>query len=722
MYKDKLNSVQQQAIEVIDRPLKVIAGAGSGKTIIIINKIIYLLKNGILPEKIFVLTFSNKACKEIKERLCLYINEEDIVSKIAIYTYHGLCFRILREDIKILGFPKIFKILDDREKNEIILTFYRDLSEDKKIDKKNVKKITDLISNFKISNKSFNEVFFSHFSSNKNNVLNLYERIKDQYIKFLKENKALDFDDLILFTYILFKNIDILEKWRNKIGYLLIDEFQDTNDMQLEIIKLLTQNKNTITVVGDPNQNIYGWRGSNVEIINNFEKYYNNTLTIKLNLNYRSNSSILSLANDLIKKNYINKSGKISKEINPLVSVYDQKNIEKPTISGYLTYYEEVMKMCEKIQYLVKNKKYQYRDILVLYRNRYSAKGIEFQFKNNSIPYYIIGPSFFKSEVVKDLIALISAIYIHDDISVKRLFKLYQGFGIKKILEIETIKQQYKFKSFYDVIMFKENKYLKNITYKKVLPIIKLFNDFKINKNPAIYNTLNSILELINYENIISKSKPETLKNIDLFKEYIKKFELENQNILSKERFDLFLDNILLNETNVILNSEKLKLEKDAVRVMTIHSAKGLESKVVFILKVCENIIPSFLSKINNLVNEERRLLYVAMTRAKEKLFISYNKYYNNIDWKKSSFLEELDPNLYQSQIKKIFIKNEKKVFIKKTEKVKNFNFIINDIVEHPLFGKGVVVGLFDEDPQVEFYDKTYGKRIMVNSILKKIN
>ncbi len=710
MEEISLNLEQQLAVDHLKGPLRVIAGAGSGKTRVLISKINKLIESGVNPQKICAITFTNKAANEIKMRS---LKENKFSNGIWISTYHSLCNFILRKDINKfldLNYSNSFDIINEGQKNTLIKNIY--LKYYGNLGNENAKYEIKQIANYISKNKNL-IVQIKHENE-------MYNHIYNEYQKETYNNNALDYDDLLFLTYkLLTENVEVLNKWQENFHYLLVDEFQDSNNIQFEIIKLLAMKYNNLTIIGDPNQSIYGWRGANQKLILNFENYFKNVKTVILNYNYRSNNGILQLANNLITKHSITTK--------TLVSVQKKAHEYKPKLIAFPTYEEEIKYVAAKITKLVSLKNYDYSDFAVLFRNSYLSYEIEKQFSHLGINYIVKdGKKFFQRSEILSIIFIIKAVIKRDDISILEVIKLFPKIGAKTIEKLVSLKDKYnknfihilkedldeldlatatKLRDFFEVLSLYDNKLnIKNF----YLMVEDLIHKFKIREKYKNYN--------------------EKIENINEMLFDIRKFESLNSKMDTIEIIEKYLDDISLN----VLNDDDTN-NNSSVSIMTIHSAKGLESKIVFIVALCDYILPSYYSlKLQSSLEEERRVFYVAITRAKEKLILTYNTGYSE-QYKRplnrSTFLNEIDNNLMifknknTNYIQTNFVDNLNNNFFSK-EKINNNigdNFKINDQVEHPYFGSGIILNLISNELiEIKFEDINYGIRNVNSSILKK--
>ncbi len=691
MLKEQLNKEQKEAVEYIEGPLKIIAGAGSGKTRVLISKIINFINNDVDPSKICAITFTNKAVNEIKERITKKIEDSNIKNDIWISTYHSFCTKILRSDIHNYSnkHTKYFNIIDTNDQRAIIKNKFNENFK-RKIDNNEYKKIIKQINYWK--NNLLNPEKILNDETNK---YFLEAKIYKEYVEHLQFSNSLDYDDLIIFVYELFKNNKIvLKKWQEKFKYYLIDEFQDTNNIQFEIIKMLTKNINNITIVGDPDQNIYSWRGANSKLIRDFELYYPKTKTIYLNQNYRSNNGILDLANNFIKNNY-----SLLDEVNKKSLFTNILSDYKPTLFSGDEYKDEIKIMILEIKKLIKNN-YKYKDIFVLIRSGYLSQEIETQLALNRIPYKVIGSqNFFERKEIKDVLSFIKTIYLKDDTSLTRALSCFTGIGNKKIEEIAKLSEE-KGKNIFTIV-FEYSNELSNKTKKIITDFSNIFKPFLLKNNYSIEKITELLIEKFNYldkfKNRIDKEDKED--NINELLSFINMFEKENKFFNKETKIMDFIDKISL------LSNIKEEKNDNVISILTIHAAKGLENKIIFVPSICDEVLPSFRNmNENKLLQEERRLLYVAITRAKEKLFLSYNTGYSfqtREKRTKSLFFDEIDNKLinYKNLLFDDFendLQEHKSKIEKNNKNLTTFN--LNDNIIHPIFGIGNIIDIINDN------------------------
>ena len=703
-----MNENQLKAILKTQGAVMVIAGAGSGKTRVLTNRIAYLIaKKNVLESNILAITFTNKAAKEMKERIYSLVGETS--KYIWINTFHSMCVRILRQHIDLLGYNKNFTILDTSEQKTIIKNIVkeRNLSEDS-YQPNNILKI---ISNSKNSMISVNEMKAQARFGFMKNVAEIYE----YYQKYLKKNSVLDFDDLMLKTIVLFeKHPEVLAIYQNKFEYIHVDEYQDTNVIQYKLIKMLSEVHKNICVVGDDDQSIYSWRGACSDNIINFEKDYEDVEVIFLDQNYRSNSTILDAANAVIKNNTYRKDKALWSE---------NKGGDKITVYAATNDKDETDDIAKKILDL-KAQGVDYKDIAILYRANYLSRSMENSCMAFGIPYKLIGSlKFLQRQEIRDLLAYMNVIVNrNDEFSLRRIINVpKRGIGASSMAKIDNYAEQYGLSLF---------EALKNIDMigvsKKIITNIhlltQLIEKYSQTEQYSIEDLIVGIYKDSGYESMLKESA-------DAYAE--SRIENISELVSSAKQFSSMNDNLIdfISEMSLTSDADD-ENEDDSVVLSTVHAAKGLEYRVVFIMGLEENLFPSIRDAESsederNKMEEERRLAYVAITRAKEKLFMSYanrrmqfGSIKNN---KRSRFLDEVPNKLMrfesgfgatandsgESQLESVtkFISRlSPKIKIADKPKIDvRTNYVVGDIVVHKKFGEGKVLSIEKDSVKVDF-------------------
>ena len=666
---DSLNDRQKEAVVNTDGPMLILAGAGSGKTKVLTTKVAYLIEEkNIDPNNILAITFTNKAAKEMKERI--FKLEGNSAFYIQISTFHSFGLKILKENCELLGYEKNFTILDSDDSLSIIKKIMKELNID--ANKYNPKAIKNVISNNK--NEIIDPEKYSLYVNTDFDEIAL--EVYRKYEKSLKINNAVDFDDLLILPLKLFNNNPgVLQKYQEKYKYVFIDEYQDTNEPQYILSKMISAKYKNITVVGDADQAIFTWRGANYKNILNFEKDYKDAKVVLLEENYRSTKTILNAANNVIKNNKVRKEKNLWTQNEEGSKITYYKAFDEKDESNYVV--NEIKKLIEK--------GVNPKDICVLYRANAQSRTVEEAFLTSNISYNIVGSyAFYNRKEIKDLIAYLKLIYNNkDDVSLLRVIN-YPKRGIgNKAIENLAIKSNVLDKSLYEVIDSG-----KELDFKNMIEEIK---------KEESHLTLTELIDMVLDKSGMKKSLEDEksieadirLENLEEFKSIAKAMEI-NEGIVSLEEL---LDKLAL----VSDVSEQKNDNEDKVTLMTMHAVKGLEYDYVFIVGVEEGLFPHSNSlESNDELEEERRLCYVAITRAKKKLYlinarsrILYGKVSSNVP---SRFINEIS----DEYIETIGKKEDSNVFKPKIDKNKMMNedndLHPGDMVNHDKYGFGVVV------------------------------
>ncbi|AUF83813.1 AAA family ATPase [Mesoplasma syrphidae] len=711
---DELNLKQLEAVVTTKQPLRIIAGAGSGKTKVITTKIAYLIQEEhIAPWKILAVTFTNKAAREMKERVELLTG--NLQSKPFISTFHAWCSRILREEFNLVGLQKGFLIIDQNDQKQMIKKIVRELDLfDEPLIRDLNKQAVNQISNWKNNFVSPKEVMDESYSLLEKNLAAVY-RIYEQK---LLENNSVDFNDLQIKVHQLFnQNPETVNKWRDRYDYVMVDEFQDTNDVQFDLIKFLTRGKTNLTVVGDPDQTIYSWRGARVNIILNFEKTYKDAKSVVLNENYRSTQQILDIANDFINNN----QNREKKDI-----FTNNSSGNKVQVKECASMYTEAKFIASEIKNLVKEG-YKYGDVYVLYRMNAWSREIEKVLDNSKIPFQLIGGIKFRDrKVIKDAISMLKMVVVKDNLSAERVLNFTPKIGnitIQRIFELSRDKAM----NIFDLITH-ENESLINLATKNLKDLrLTLIEGRRIyEKNISIAGLIKYLLAASGYEKRLEILEDEdALQNIKALYDQLSHFD-ESFDPLEYNEEDRFI---------AFLQEESLASEEDdethpnKVTLLTIHSAKGLENKVVFVAGLNRDVFPGKRSMFSTEeLEEERRALYVALTRAQEKLYISYIRgewsYISQGELSPSKFITELNKELYEFEsglfahangtiTSTKVVKTEKDLWSEKFDEQHENDYASGDLVEHVIFGEGIVIKIIGTQLQVAFNNPMYGVMVI---------
>lgn len=644
---DKLNQEQMLAVKNIKGPLLILAGAGSGKTRVLTSRIAYLIQSGVRAKEILAVTFTNKAAKEMRERLAKILGEE-VVKYMWVGTFHSICGRILRQDVDSFSFPsgkkldKNFTIYDEQDSLGVIKAAIKKLNLDEKIYAP--KLVKSVISNAKNKLQDANSfsTFARDFKSQK--IADIFE----EYENSLNNNNAIDFDDMLMLAVkLLEKCPEVRAKYFAKFQHILVDEFQDTNQAQYNLVRMLYTNlsnehmeNRSLCVVGDVDQSIYSWRGADFKIIMNFQRDFPGTTVIKLEQNYRSTETILNAANAIIENN----EERVEK------TLYSQKG------EGDKIQYFEAQDEADEANFIartIKNTADDFNKFAILYRTNAQSRAIEEACIANAIPYRIYGGlKFYDRKEIKDIIAYLKLIYNHHDSqSFKRVVNVpKRAIGETSIKNLQAIADSQDISLFDAVLTLDEVEGLNSKTKDKLKKFADLIMKFQAaQKNYNLREFISLVIEQTGYLRELNEEKtPENESRIDNLQELVNvagEFEPED------------LDNVLgefLSQVALVSDIDGMENVSNNVTLMTLHSAKGLEFPIVFLAGLEEGIFPhqrTFNSPSE--LEEERRLMYVGVTRAEETLYISSAKrrqmwgeykYYNS-----SRFLEEIPPHLLDS-------------------------------------------------------------------------
>ncbi len=605
-----LNDKQYEAVVNTEGPCLVIAGAGSGKTKVLTHKIAYLIgEKKVLPWNILSITFTNKAANEMKERIANLVG--DVAKDIWMGTFHSICVRILRKFIDRIGFDSSFIIFDTSDQKSLIKTCIKTVGLDDKM-------FTDRSVLSEISNAK-NEMLEpeqyqvrANGDFRKEKIAMVYEL----YQKRLRENNAIDFDDIINYTIkILIENPDILDYYSDKFKYVLVDEYQDTNKSQFTLVTLLASKNGNITVVGDNDQGIYSFRGADISNILNFEKDFVGTKIIKLEQNYRCTGNILNAANAVIKNNEVKYKKQLwtENEVGNLPKIYAANNE-----------YDEGTYIAEQIEHLKREEYYKYSDFAILYRMNTQSRAIEEMLRRENIPYKIVGGlKFYERKEIKDIISYLRLIQNpSDNLSLKRIInEPKRGIGKTSLDKIEQLAIANEI-SMYEVIK-KADEYGLNRVFLNSREFINVIEEMREKKDKLLISDLiketlkkSGYTKALEDENTIEAEN--RIENLDEFLTVAIEFEEEN----AENKLSDFLEGITLSS-----DVDNIEETDETVTLMTLHSAKGLEFQAVFLVGMEEGIFPGYksISEPKEL-EEERRLCYVGITRAKENLFLTYSK------------------------------------------------------------------------------------------------
>ena len=631
---ENLNDKQQEAVEYMAGPLLILAGAGSGKTRVLTYKIAYLLEKEIVkPWQILAITFTNKAAKEMKERVEALVGQ--VSNDMWLGTFHSVCVRILKREIELLGYTRDFNIFDEIDKEKVIKEVMKKLNIDEKVYP--VGLIKSEISKAKEAMKD--EVAYQKDAMGdfrKEEIAKVY----NMYQETLKKNNSIDFDDIIMLTVRLFlENPDRLLYYQNKFNYILVDEYQDTNRSQFLLISMLSSATGNICVVGDESQSIYGFRGADISNILNFEQEFPNAKIVKLEENYRSTKNILNAANEVIKNN----KSKIDKQL--WTQNEEGDKIEYKTLNNE---YEEVEYVVDEIDDICRKEHESYSNFAVLFRTNAQARVLEEVFMKSGTPYKLIGGiKFYARKEIKDIISYLKLIQnINDNIALKRIInEPKRGIGNTALDKLDALSSESGM-SIFEFIQ-DSNNLISFRSAGNIMEFRDMINDLIKEKDKIkVSELIKKTLKDSGYEDMLnSEGTKETEIRFDNLMEFIGvAIEFENEN--AENSLGDFLDSIAL-----VSDVDNLDESTDAVTLMTMHSAKGLEFDNVFLVGMEEGLFPSKRSIEEDVqTEEERRLCYVAITRAKKHLFITNTKkrtLYGSTTYSiPSRFIDEIPENL----------------------------------------------------------------------------
>ena len=737
-YLSQLNESQKLPTVHKNGPVMVIAGAGSGKTRVLTYRIAYLMEIGVDPFSILALTFTNKAAKEMKERIGLIVGETNAKS-LWMGTFHSIFARILRSESEYLGYSSNFSIYDTQDSERLISSIIKELKLDKELYKhRNIRNRISSLKNNLVTVKAYlnnPELVQQDKESRKP----MFGKIYQTYVNRCFKASAMDFDDLLLKTNELLNRFpEVLAKYQQRFKYIHVDEYQDTNHSQYLIVKALADKFENICVVGDDAQSIYGFRGANIENILSFQKDYPNSSVYRLEQNYRSTQNIVNAANSVISNN-LNKLEK---------KVWTENEIgEKIELSETPTDSEEGRFVASSIFEAKHNLQLQNDQFAVLYRTNAQSRSIEDALRRKNIPFQIYGGlSFYQRKEIKDILAYLRLIInSKDDESLKRVINYPgRGIGLTTLEKIQIYSNENNLTLF--EVLENINNYVINVnkgTKEKLFDFFSMIKSFQIsNENLNALEILNEVLKRVGIVNLLkNEGTPEAISRIENIEELINAVQdfIDGQKEIVDSIGSLseFLEDVAL----ITDLDKEVDNTKPKVSLMTIHLAKGLEFSHVYIVGLEEDLFPSALSSTTRSdLEEERRLFYVALTRAMKKVTISYSK--TRYRWGK---LNDCEPSRFISEIEEKYIKSIKSNFInrnfnklksnklrfeiperKKTLKSVSGNSTLNssyidinqgDIIIHNRFGKGQVISTEGSggDKKAEVLFKTSGtKKILL--------
>lgn len=730
----RLNDKQIRAVTTDSQYCRVIAGAGSGKTRVLTNRYVYLLdEKNVLPMNILAITFTNKAANEIKNRITHFLPNINH-NLLNVFTFHSFCLRFLRKEINAINKPRNFVIVDDEDQDALLKRILKAEGYNSKTQMH--KDIKGYISYQKTLGLYPEDVKIKSFNPNEAEKLRIYKL----YQEALESSEQLDFDDLLLKTlYILDNFKDVRLKWKKFYKHILVDEFQDTNDIQYRILQNIMGEDTSLYVVGDPDQTIYTWRGANQDILLDMKKLYPNIETLILDENYRSTSAILNAANSLIKHN----KERIEKNL------FTSNQGGTPVLySDFYDSFAEAKYVIQTIKDLVSSGDYQYKDIVVMYRANYLTLPFEKILVQNKIPYIIYGGlKFYQRKEVKDILAFLRLmVNVNDNISFERIINIpKRGIGDTSIQKLHE-EASYNKKTYYEYVSMIDN-FNSDITskaqkgFKEVVGFINNLKD-KIETSP-IDEFLHYLLEVTHYKEYLAMTEEnaeERFENVETLVSDV----VSTLKLVEGLTLDQYLENIAL------MSSQDYVEDNNSLTLMTVHTAKGLEFPVVFVTGVNEGVFPSARAILDDPIKgleEERRICYVAFTRAMEKLYVSsFHVGFRGQMTSPSSFIKEaglkermraINENQRLNGINNYYNYQQKPKINKPSEvtkPIKQVQVIINnsiskektlwkigDRLRHVTFGYGVVIGVDSQTISVRFDDGNIKKLLGAHASLTKI-
>jgi DNA helicase-2/ATP-dependent DNA helicase PcrA len=692
--KENLNEQQLEAVTETEGFVRVIAGAGSGKTKALTQRYAYIVEAlGINSSNILCVTFTNKAAQEMRKRVKRLVGENSDLSYIT--TYHGFCVRVLREEINKIKYPENFIIMDVEDQKTVLRQVYNELGLTSKVF--TFKQVLRYISKQKTSQEYLQYIL----ESKKKETDNEIEKVFIRYLEKQQRNFALDFDDLLNFAlYIFVNNPDVLEKWQKRLHYIQVDETQDSSQKQFMLIEMLSQFHKNLFVVGDPDQTIYEWRGAKPEILVDFDKQFTDSKTIIMNQNYRSTPNILSLGNHIIKNNKI----RVDKDM----FTQNPEGVEVVHFHGENDY-EEGLWVANEIKRLIADENCKHSDFAILYRANHISRSIEQSLIRENIPYSVFGGiRFFERKEIKDVLAYLRLIEFEDDFSFLRVVNTpSRGLGKKFIENVAKIAEKENI-SLYSALQ--QNISQKHLSRKGAIEFIELIEKYKKAKTDLIISDL--VKEIMDESGLSAYYRTDgDTDRLDNIK------ELQNSIILletqDEEQINLteYLQEIAL-YTDMDIEDDR----NDRVKLMTIHTSKGLEFPYVFLCGFTEGVLPSAMSikeRRAKALEEERRLTYVAITRAEKAFYMTESEGFNfstGLNKYPSRFLFEISDNYFvrKGELSQEII-NEAKEQLKldASRQLIQKEFDVGDLVNHFIWKQGKVIEVNEEkgEYQIEFIE-----------------
>lgn len=708
-----LNPKQKEAATYLDSHLRIIAGAGSGKTRVLTYRIAYLIEDiGIEPRHILAITFTNKAANEMKERVIGLLG--DYAGGALLCTIHSLCVRILRQNIRALNYPHNFIIMDEEDQKSLLKKIFKE----RQIDPKtiSVKSCINYISTCKIAGVSPERAmsFAGEFIGEQKKAI-AYE----DYEKYKEEHFMLDFDDLLLKTVELFEKYpEILEKWQRRFQYIHVDEFQDVSEVDYKLIKYLSE-QSTLCVVGDPDQTIYSFRGSDIDFIMNFDKDFPHTKTVILDQNYRSTKTILDISNNLIRKN----KNRLEKDL-------FTKLDEGPKVIHYSGVDEEAEAnfVCDTIEDIIhKVEGVNYHDFAILYRANYLSRTFEQKLIQRQIDYKIFGGlKFFNRKEVKDALSYIRLMVNQDDLSFERIVNVpARGVGEKTLQRIQGVAIEYGISNYEALSLYADEIHLSGKARNQLHNFVKCIESAK-SSSLSLPDIFEKLLADVGYFDMLRNDQDDNrIQNLMELKASITQYMNTHPDTPT---FESYLQDIAL------YTSQDDIFDDEYVSLMSIHMAKGLEFNYVFVVGLSQDVFPSFRSVSesgDDGMEEERRLAYVAFTRAKKRLYLTDSQGFNfitNSPKMASQFIDEIgsdkvehvgNPSRFKSRnYLNLGVSVEDMIGDNEVDEWKT-----GELVEHDVFGKGVIVKINGNTLDIAFSVPHGLKTLMAHhKALKKLS
>ncbi len=732
MNLESLNEKQKEAVTAPLGPIAVIAGAGTGKTHVLTNRFIYLVEQySLIPNRILAVTFTNKAASEMKTRISKQIHKNNIEF---ICTFHALAVKILKNDIDKLNRNKNFNIIDEEEQTNLLKEIYKEKEiTPKDFSYKKMLYLIDVWKNEGYDGSDVEEVLKQHnnYGFNTEGPLRTAYEIYLSYLTKCLHLNLLDFNDLLIFAYkLLSKFPEVRNFWKNNFDYIMVDESQDINELQFNIILLLMNNNHDFFIVGDPDQTIYTWRGANEYLLRDIQKNFQDTKIIILDRNYRSTDKILKAANIVINEN----TNRYKKDL-----YTNNQDGNKVIVNNAVDEVDEADWVARKIEKILQNKNIEPSDICVLYRSKHLSRAIEQSLIDRRIQYKVIGGyRFYQRKEIKDLIAYFKVINSYDELSLKRIANIprrkISTETISKLNDYAFINKIDLFEAFEQVENIETLSNVAKLACLKFVEMIKKFVNL-VKENISLTKLFDVVYEETGYKEYLA-----TESNIDR-EEYVKEFKQAITYYEDNHEGKISLNQYLQDIALFTSLEEEGQNNKNNVLLMTVHQAKGLEFEYVFLTNFSDDNFPSLKSQEENNIEEERRIAYVALTRAKKHLFISMNQGYNvrtgtkRIPSRFFNTLEKQNNNIFDydeikftnlSQVNNDWYDSKNKIDADSMYNEPTYDFKIGDIIVHTAFGEGKVLEVDKETLKILFNNqKTKGIKILAKyhkSIKRKIN